>query len=75
MSAAVQDAEAFGRQTLCNGQLSDYLNRTFVCWGGDIRHPDAYRLSIRYALSESRSHFFLYMTLNHAYLRLQLQSA
>ena len=52
MSAAVQDAEAFCRQTLCNSQLSAYLNSTFVCWGGDIRHPDAYRLSNRYISSD-----------------------
>ena len=58
MSAAAQDAEAFCRQTLCNSQLVDYLNSTFVCWGGDIRHPDAYRLSNRYALSALKPHSY-----------------
>ena len=61
MSAAVQDAEAFCRQTLCNTQLAAYLNSTFVCWGGDIRQPDAYRLSNRHVLSalEAREPYVL----------------
>ena len=71
MSAAVQDAEAFCQQTLCNSQLSAYINSTFVCWGGDIRHPDAYRLSNRYVLSAVKSQF-LYFSSSPANLRLQL---
>ena len=45
----MQDAEAFCRRTLCNSDLAHYLNSTFVCWGGDVRYPDAYKLSNRCA--------------------------
>lgn len=43
-----QDTGKFCRETLCNTELVDYVNSTFVCWGGDISYPDAYRLSNRY---------------------------
>ncbi|EIE19724.1 UBX-domain-containing protein [Coccomyxa subellipsoidea C-169] len=39
------DTEKFCRETLCNPELVEYVNSTFVCWGGDISYPDAYRLS------------------------------
>lgn len=29
----------------CHPQLADYVNATFLCWGGDLRHSDAFRLS------------------------------
>ncbi|KAK9918295.1 hypothetical protein WJX75_002911 [Coccomyxa subellipsoidea] len=40
-----QDTDRFCRETLCNPELVEYVNSTFVCWGGDISYPDAYRLS------------------------------
>ena len=43
----VQDTGAFCRQTLCNSDLAHYINQKFVSWGGDVRYPDAYRLSNR----------------------------
>ena len=49
----MQDTEAFCRRTLCNSDLAHYLNSTFVCWGGDVRYPDAYKLSNRCAASDS----------------------
>lgn len=47
----LQDAENFCRQTLCNSDLAHYINHTFVSWGGDVRYPDAYKLSNRCASS------------------------
>ena len=43
----LQDTETFCRQTLCNSDVAHYINHTFVSWGGDVRHPDAYKLSNR----------------------------
>ena len=40
-----QDSAAFCRNTLCSPAFVDYLNSTFVSWGGDIRSPDAFRLA------------------------------
>lgn len=47
----MQDTETFCRQTLCNSDLAHYINHTFLSWGGDVRHPDAYKLSNRCAHS------------------------
>ena len=49
-----QDTEVFCQQTLCNNELAQYLNSTFVCWGGDLRYPDAYKLSNRCVSSPKR---------------------
>ena len=46
-SLLLQDTETFCRQTLCNSDLAHYINHTFVSWGGDVRYPDAYKLSNR----------------------------
>lgn len=40
-----QDTDAFCRGTLCAPEVADYCNATFLCWGGDLRHSDAFRLS------------------------------
>lgn len=40
-----QDAEDFCENTLCAPNFVDYLNSTFVAWGGDVRFADAFRLS------------------------------
>jgi FAS-associated factor 2 len=42
-----RDSDAFCRETLCSPPFVDYLNATFVSWGGDIRSPEAYRLAMR----------------------------
>lgn len=41
----LQDTDAFCRGTLCAPEVADYCNATFLCWGGDLRHSDAFRLS------------------------------
>ncbi|GAB4818640.1 hypothetical protein N2152v2_005686 [Parachlorella kessleri] len=40
-----QDTEAFCRGTLSDPQLVEYIHSTLLCWGGDLRHSDAFRLS------------------------------
>eukprot|EP00889_Picochlorum_renovo_P001107 jgi/Picre1/28137/NNA_003543.t1 len=40
-----QDTATFCRNTLCSPAFVDYLNSTFVSWGGNIRSPDAFRLA------------------------------
>jgi FAS-associated factor 2 len=42
-----QDSESFCKETLCCPSFVDYLNATFVSWGGDIRCPEAFRLSTK----------------------------
>ena len=46
-----KDSDAFCRETLCSPPFVDYLNATFVSWGGDIRSPEAYRLATRLGVS------------------------
>ena len=43
--AALQDTERFCSETLCASEVVDYLMDHFVCWGGDIRSSDAYRVT------------------------------
>ena len=45
MRPQLQDTDAFCRGTLCAPDLVEYVNATFLCWGGDLRHSDAFRLS------------------------------
>jgi len=44
-SARHQDAAAFCANTLCAPAFVDYLNATFLAWGGDLRSSDAFRLA------------------------------
>jgi len=44
-SARHQDADEFCAQTLCAPAFVEYLNATFLSWGGDLRSSDALRLS------------------------------
>lgn len=39
----LQDTETFCRDTLCSPGLVEYVNQTFLCWGGDIQRSDAFR--------------------------------
>lgn len=41
-----QDSEKFCRDTLCSPAFVDYVNSTFVSWGGDVRNPEAHRLAL-----------------------------
>ena len=45
------DTEAFCRETLCSPPFVDYVNATFVSWGGDIRSPETHRLATRLNVS------------------------
>jgi FAS-associated factor 2 len=40
-----QDADAFCAGTLAAPAFVDYVNSTFLAWGGDLRGADAFRLS------------------------------
>ncbi|KAL4423405.1 hypothetical protein ABPG77_009983 [Micractinium sp. CCAP 211/92] len=40
-----QDTEAYCRDTLCSPAFVEYVNQTFLCWGGDIQRTDAFRLA------------------------------
>lgn len=44
----VQDTNSFCRDVICDPDVVQYVNDSFVSWGGDIRRPDAFmvRLSI-----------------------------
>lgn len=44
----MQDTDRFCRQTLCDLSFVQYVNDTFLCWGGDIRKSDPFtvRLSV-----------------------------
>ena len=52
MSVCVQDTDQFCRQTLCDADFLQYVNSTFLCWGGDIRKSDPFMVgaSSLYAL-------------------------
>ena len=41
----LQDAPRFCSGTLCDPELVAYINNAFLCWGGDLRCSDAFRLS------------------------------
>jgi len=43
--------EQFCRETLCSTALVAYTRENLVCWGGDIRQPDAFSLSSRLQIS------------------------
>jgi FAS-associated factor 2 len=40
-----EDSDRFCRDTLCSPAFVDYVNSTFVSWGGDVRSPEASRLA------------------------------
>lgn len=40
-----QHTDTFCKETLCAPAFVDYLNSTFVAWGGDLRYRDAYWLN------------------------------
>ena len=39
-----QDTARFCTDTLCEPELVAFLNAQFVCWGGDVRSTDAFRV-------------------------------
>ena len=41
---SMQDSKGFCSQTLCDEEVAAYLDTTFVCWGGNIHHSDAFRV-------------------------------
>ena len=43
-AGSVQDSERFCRNTLCNGELARYVNDNFICWGGDIRRSEPFKV-------------------------------
>jgi FAS-associated factor 2 len=47
-----QDTDGFCKDTLCSPAFVDYLNSTFISWGGDIRNPEAYRLASNLRVSK-----------------------
>lgn len=40
-----EDTKRFCRDTLCSPPFVDYVNSTFLSWGGDVRSPAASRLA------------------------------
>lgn len=46
-----EDTDSYVRNVLCSSELVDYVNQQFVCWGGDVRKPDAFNLSGRLSIS------------------------
>ncbi|EFN56883.1 hypothetical protein CHLNCDRAFT_144534 [Chlorella variabilis] len=40
-----QDTDAYCHDTLCAPELVAYVNQHFLCWGGDLRRSDAFRLA------------------------------
>lgn len=40
-----EDTDEFCRQTLCDPDFVQYVNSTFLCWGGDIRKSDPFTFS------------------------------
>lgn len=45
------DTDSYVREVLCSPSVVSYVNEHFVCWGGDIRRPDAFNLSTRLNIS------------------------
>lgn len=45
------DTDTYVRDVLCSQEVVDYVNEQFVCWGGDVRKPDAFSLSGRLSVS------------------------
>jgi FAS-associated factor 2 len=41
-----QDTDAFCKGVLQSSEVLEYIDNQFLCWGGDIRHTDAWRLSM-----------------------------
>lgn len=39
-----QDTARFCTEALCEPELVAFLNAHFVCWGGDVRSTDAFRV-------------------------------
>lgn len=46
-----EDTDNYVRNVLCSPEVVDYINQQFVCWGGDVRKPDAFNLSGRLNIS------------------------
>ncbi len=43
--SCMQDTDQFCQQTLCDPDFVQYVNSTFLCWGGDIRKSDPFTVS------------------------------
>jgi FAS-associated factor 2 len=46
-----EDTDNYVRNVLCSPEVVEYVNQQFVCWGGDVRKPDAFNLSGRLNIS------------------------
>eukprot|EP00878_Enallax_costatus_P020517 GHUV01021694.1.p1 GENE.GHUV01021694.1~~GHUV01021694.1.p1 ORF type:complete len:366 (+),score=105.27 GHUV01021694.1:665-1762(+) len=46
-----EDTDSYVSNVLCSSQVVDYVNQQFLCWGGDVRKPDAFNLSGRLNIS------------------------
>ena len=44
LTHCTQDTDYFCRETLCNPEVVEYVNNNFLCWGGDIRYTDTFRV-------------------------------
>jgi FAS-associated factor 2 len=42
-----EDTETFERETVCTESITNFLNENFVTWIGNVKHPDAHRLSAK----------------------------
>lgn len=50
-SAEHEDTDSFCREVLCSPDVVEYVNNTFVSWGGDVRKADAFGLASRLNVS------------------------
>lgn len=49
-----EDADKFCRSVLCAPALVEEARAQFVCWGGDVRHSDAFQLAGRLQVGGGR---------------------
>lgn len=49
-----EDADKFCRSVLCAPALVEEARAQFVCWGGDVRHSDAFQLAGRLQVGAGR---------------------
>jgi len=43
----VQSTPAFCSQTLCSAPIVEFIDANLLCWGGDVRHREAFQASGR----------------------------
>ena len=49
-----EDTARFCAETLCDGALTEHVDRNYVAWGGDIRRTDAFRVGAPFSIQSFR---------------------